>query len=299
MPNMWDENSDFYNLFAYTEMEDTRTYLDVIGVQEGQSVLDVCCGPGRISIAAAERGAQVTGIDSSSKMLEHARANARERGLEDHVTFKLVDWNHVMPGQNVAKHDVVIASRCVAMMDVEKLSACAKQIAAVQIFADAPSLPDLIGALLDGCGDEQPELPGMRQERVAGPGAPGAPRRTVDEPGHHGPEVQGHGPGQGGPGADNGLGIYLTIASRAHGAGFDPNVRILPERFRKTFSSFEEAVAWVCSLNPARSKGFEERVALNVEPFTHESADGIEFCITTAAALIWWDVRGPARWIFV
>lgn len=65
-PN-WDETADFYNTFSFRELDDSRTYLDAIGVGAGDTVLDVCCGPGRMSILAAERGAQVTGIDSAPR----------------------------------------------------------------------------------------------------------------------------------------------------------------------------------------------------------------------------------------
>jgi SAM-dependent methyltransferase len=44
-------------------------------------VLDLCCGPGRHSLALAERGFRVTGVDASGYLLERAAANGAERGL--------------------------------------------------------------------------------------------------------------------------------------------------------------------------------------------------------------------------
>lgn len=43
----------------------------------GKSVLDLCCGPGRCSIALARKGFSVTGVDRTRFLLNHARANAR------------------------------------------------------------------------------------------------------------------------------------------------------------------------------------------------------------------------------
>lgn len=43
----------------------------------GKSVLDLCCGPGRCSIALARRGYSVTGVDRTRYFLERARRNAR------------------------------------------------------------------------------------------------------------------------------------------------------------------------------------------------------------------------------
>ena len=42
----------------------------------GKSVLDLCCGPGRCSIALAKRGFAVTGVDRTKYLLDKARAKA-------------------------------------------------------------------------------------------------------------------------------------------------------------------------------------------------------------------------------
>jgi ubiquinone/menaquinone biosynthesis C-methylase UbiE len=47
--------------------------LDAAGVRAGARVLDVACGPGFISAAAARRGAKPVGIDFSSSMITAAR----------------------------------------------------------------------------------------------------------------------------------------------------------------------------------------------------------------------------------
>jgi len=55
--------------------------LDAAGVGAGSRVLDVGCGNGALSRAAATRGATVTAIDISAPMLERARAHAAADGL--------------------------------------------------------------------------------------------------------------------------------------------------------------------------------------------------------------------------
>lgn len=251
-------------------------------------MLDVCCGPGRISVLAAERAASVTGIDSSEKMLEFANRNAGERGLSN-VKFLRRDWKKVLPGQNVKKHDIVIASRCLAMFDVQKLSSLANKKVGIQIFADAPSIPELQNVLFDGCGEEPHHGP-----RPGGPaGAPGAPAGGPGQPG--GPGMPGR-PGPGGPGGPGPMSgrpksAYFKIFEKAYNAGYNPNVGIFPERFRHTFATADEAVKWVAGLRPERAEGNEERLAYNVESFLAQVDGGVEFCIATRAAIIWWDVR--------
>jgi SAM-dependent methyltransferase len=43
----------------------------------GKSVLDLCCGPGRCSIALAKKGFRVTGVDKTTYLLKKARAKAK------------------------------------------------------------------------------------------------------------------------------------------------------------------------------------------------------------------------------
>ena len=43
----------------------------------GKSALDLCCGPGRCSIALAKKGFKVTGVDKTKYLLDKARARAR------------------------------------------------------------------------------------------------------------------------------------------------------------------------------------------------------------------------------
>ncbi len=309
----WNQIADFYSAFALCELDDTRSYFDAIGLDGADSVLDVCCGPGRASIAAAERGCTVTGIDSAERMLAHARENAQAFGVGERCTFVLQDWAQVLPGQNVKAHDVVFAARCGAMMDVAKLSSLARKTVAVQIFADAPSIPALQGVLFSGCeapegaegaGEARPGGPGMPpaggpgmppMPPAGGPGMPGGPAG----PGRPGmPPAGGPGPmgpgGPGAPGAGRKPSAYKQLVDKVYDLGFDPNVRIMPERFRKTFATAEEANAWVCSLNPERAAGNEERVAANVAPLLRPVEGGVEFVIATAAAIVWWDVRGAA-----
>lgn len=53
----------------------------------GKAVLDLCCGPGRCSVALAEREFQVTAVDKSKHLLNKARAKARAAGVK-------VEWVH-------------------------------------------------------------------------------------------------------------------------------------------------------------------------------------------------------------
>lgn len=64
------------------------------GVGEGTSVADLGCGPGLYTTPLARTGATVTGLDLSTRSLDHARALARAEGLDvrylqqDYLTYR-------------------------------------------------------------------------------------------------------------------------------------------------------------------------------------------------------------------
>jgi SAM-dependent methyltransferase len=56
--------------------------IQLLGMPEGSSILDLCCGHGRHAIPLAQRGYQVTGQDLSKVFLERAKKEAEARGVE-------------------------------------------------------------------------------------------------------------------------------------------------------------------------------------------------------------------------
>jgi SAM-dependent methyltransferase len=60
--------------------------IELTGVR-GKSALDLCCGPGRCSVALAGRGFSVTGVDRSRFLLAKARARARAEKQK-------IEWIH-------------------------------------------------------------------------------------------------------------------------------------------------------------------------------------------------------------
>ncbi len=56
--------------------------LERSNIEKKASVLDLCCGTGRHSLALASRGYRVTGVDYSKSYLEKAKGKAREENLD-------------------------------------------------------------------------------------------------------------------------------------------------------------------------------------------------------------------------
>ncbi|HSR89588.1 MAG TPA: methyltransferase domain-containing protein [Candidatus Udaeobacter sp.] len=62
--DVYDENENYLNSFEQGE------FIPLLGALAGKKVLDVGAGTGRLSLSLASRGAQVTALDVSPKMLE-------------------------------------------------------------------------------------------------------------------------------------------------------------------------------------------------------------------------------------
>jgi len=61
--------------------------IDALEPGPGDRILEVACGTGRFTVALAERGASVTGVDVSTPMLERAQAKARASDLATQPSF--------------------------------------------------------------------------------------------------------------------------------------------------------------------------------------------------------------------
>jgi SAM-dependent methyltransferase len=79
----WERAAEHYvDAFAGLTRQTAEPLLDAVRAKAGTRLLDVACGPGFISSAAAARGANVIGLDFSSAMI------ARAHQIHPSVTFR-------------------------------------------------------------------------------------------------------------------------------------------------------------------------------------------------------------------
>jgi SAM-dependent methyltransferase len=75
-----------FGKIAEHSAKDAERFVDDLGITPAMQVLDVACGTGNLAIPAARKGAQVTGVDIATNLLEQARARASAEGLQ--IAFK-------------------------------------------------------------------------------------------------------------------------------------------------------------------------------------------------------------------
>lgn len=61
-----------------------------LGLQAGDTVLDLGCGPGLYSAFLAEKGLRVTGVDYSRRSIEYARQYAQKKNLD--ITYRYQNY---------------------------------------------------------------------------------------------------------------------------------------------------------------------------------------------------------------
>jgi len=100
--NEWFDDDGFWEeLFPFMfgdwrigEAEQQSDALLALAAPAGRRVLDLCCGPGRFSVAMAKRGFKVTGVDRTTFLLDKAKSHASNSGTE--VEFVQCDMRDFM-----------------------------------------------------------------------------------------------------------------------------------------------------------------------------------------------------------
>jgi ubiquinone/menaquinone biosynthesis C-methylase UbiE len=91
------------NLFRYDENEPLpprhKFFYSLLEDVKRKHILDCCCGCGFTSVRLAKRGALITGIDISPRMIEVAEMNAEFNNISKSINFK------VMSAQDMSFND--------------------------------------------------------------------------------------------------------------------------------------------------------------------------------------------------
>ncbi len=79
LKTVW-EAGDFSEVAKHIETT-AEAFVNRLNIQPGMKVLDVACGSGNLAVVAAQKGADVTGIDIADNLVEAAKGRAEKLGL--------------------------------------------------------------------------------------------------------------------------------------------------------------------------------------------------------------------------
>ncbi|MCW4015186.1 MAG: class I SAM-dependent methyltransferase [Candidatus Bathyarchaeota archaeon] len=91
-----------------------------LNITADDDVIDVGCGPGRLTIPLAKTVNSVTAVDVSTGMLEVLKRRAKEESL-DNIIYVNKYWREVTIGKEIKKeYDVALASNCINLLGAKE-----------------------------------------------------------------------------------------------------------------------------------------------------------------------------------
>ena len=197
----WDNAANMYNEMTKMEQNSAAYALSLLPITRKDSVVDIGCGPGRLSVPLGKMAKRVTSVDAFGKMLEFAKTNAKKAGL-DNIKFIQKSWLDEDAIKVIGKHDIAIASRSVGLGDIEKLNQIAKKYAVQMCFFEH-SLRQIAQNFLVGVKEQKlPPRPYKQDERMLG---------------------------------------YNITFNLLYDMGANPNIRIITDIYEKDFQSRKQA----------------------------------------------------------
>ena len=155
----WDKVAVMYNGMAELEKHSAQILADALPITDRDSVLDVGCGPGRLSVPMARRAKSLTALDAFGEMLKFCKQNAKNAGVKN-IKFMQKSWLDSDALDMIGKHDAVVASRSVGLGDIKRLNDAAKKYVCITSFLeDHPSLREIWMDLLAGTDERASKRP--------------------------------------------------------------------------------------------------------------------------------------------
>ncbi|QDR82401.1 class I SAM-dependent methyltransferase [Sporomusa termitida] len=150
----WGSFAGMYDGMAKLEKEFTKKQVGQMLLSAEDSVIDIGCGPGRLSVPVAQKVKSVTALDVSEAMLAKCMENARREGVHN-ITPMRANWLAEDAVETVGKYDIAIASRSVGFADLVKINRIARKYVFILGWANAPSLREIQLDFLEGIGQEK------------------------------------------------------------------------------------------------------------------------------------------------
>ena len=124
MGRRWDRDAQMWDARWKSEEAFTKRQADALALLPTDTVLDIGCGTGPLTMNIASRVRKVIAQDFGEEMLALVRSNAAARGLANVETLQ-GNWHTMEPGVDLPVCDVAITRWSPAQGNILKMSRCA------------------------------------------------------------------------------------------------------------------------------------------------------------------------------
>lgn len=112
----WDKKADLMNQRVHKSIYNEE-FLNILNLDGIETLLDVGCGVGNLSLKLAPKLKQVYSLDYSKGMLELLEENASEQNIKN---IKTINKSWYDSWENIPNADLVIASRSMEVKDMKE-----------------------------------------------------------------------------------------------------------------------------------------------------------------------------------
>lgn len=126
MAERWNDGAAMWDARWKNDEEFTRQQAEALTFLPDDTVLDVGCGTGPLTMHIAPRVKQVVAFDYGRDMLRLLEQNAAERGLANVSTLQ-GNWYALEPGEGLPVCDVAVTRWSPAHGDILKFTRCARR----------------------------------------------------------------------------------------------------------------------------------------------------------------------------
>lgn len=139
---VWDERAKTFPVKHGDQSGYVQRFLELAGIAEGETVLDMGCGTGALATPLASKGCHVIACDFSQGMLDAMVEDQRSLGIggvDAHLMSWTDDWSSHGLGENSV--DVALASRSIATNDLRDSLMRLDRVARRRVCVTLPSGP--------------------------------------------------------------------------------------------------------------------------------------------------------------
>ncbi len=111
----WDKKAPSMNKKVHNSIYNDE-FLSIVDTSDCESLLDVGCGVGNLSLKLARKLKEVNSLDYSSGMLDILKQNAKDKNIDN---IKTINKSWYDSWEEVSKCDIVIASRSMEVLDMK------------------------------------------------------------------------------------------------------------------------------------------------------------------------------------